>query len=332
MGSHICEHYVKKNWGVIAYDNLTKYELMRTGYNTEGARDYNVNLLKKMGVRVVVADIRDVDSMFKEAKGCDFIIHTAAQPAMTVAIEDPVLDFDVNVMGMLGVLTVAKEYEIPTVSCSTIHVYGNGINERLIEGEDRFYLHGATISEDDPILTGTLTPLHVSKRTAEIYARAYAESYGLRTASFRLTGMYGPRQLGGEDHGWVANFAIRTLLKMPIKVFGTDKQVRDILYVTDAVEAFDLWHQAGCPPGIYNVGGGEKTITSIRKCLEVLRELAGKEQDISILPARKGDLHYFCCNTDMAKRDFGWSPRVMPDEGVEWLVDWIKENKELFVK
>lgn len=333
LGSHICEHYIRKGWAVVAYDNLTKYELLRTGYNVEGARDYNVNLLKEMGVDVRVKDVRDIANLCDVAKDCNYIIHTAAQPAMTIAIEDPVYDFDVNVRGLLNVLEAARRYELPVANCSTIHIYGCGLNEHLIENS-RFYMKGwrQDIDEEASILTGTLTPLHASKRAGEIYARTYTETYGLRATNFRLSGLYGPRQLGGEDHGWVANFAIRTLLGLPIKIFGTDKQVRDILYITDAVKAFDKWFQAGCPLGTYNIGGGLATITSIRDCLSILREITGKDQDIRIEPSRKGDLYYFCCDTSLANVRFNWTPSILPDEGIQYLVDWIKECKGVFSK
>lgn len=333
LGSHICEHYKKKGWEVIAYDNMTKYELNRTGYNIEGTRDYNFNLLKDFEVVIARDDVRDVDHLMGVAKSCDYIIHCAAQPAMTIAIENPQLDFDVNVRGTLNVLEVARKYKIPMVNCSTIHVYGNGINDNLLEGEDRYYLHSVIsqeIAEDDLILTGALTPLHASKRAAEIYAQTYVDTYGLNVASFRLTGMYGPQQFGGEDHGWVANFAIRTILGLPIKIYGTDKQVRDILYVKDAVEAFDNWFEAGCPSGVYNIGGGPSNITSLRQCLEYIRVQTGRKQKVTIEPARKGDLYYFCCDTKKAEKAFGWKPKVLPSNGIGNLVEWILANKGLF--
>lgn len=331
LGSHVCEHYIKKGWSVVAYDNLTKYELTRMEYlDLDKARDYNLNLLEELGVEIVVGDVRSRKPLFKAAKGCDFIIHTAAQPAMTIALENPGLDFEVNVAGTLNVLEVARMHKIPMVNCSTIHIYGNGRNDKLVEGEDRFYSKYLTgINERHKILTGVLTPLHASKRTAEIYVQTYIDAYGLRATTFRLTGMYGPRQFGGEDHGWVANFAIRTILGLPIKVFGTDKQVRDILYVTDTVEAFDAWFENG-EPGIYNIGGGEGTVTSIRKCLSILTELTGKVQNVTVLPKRQGDLYWFVCDIDKARKEFSWRPKVLPEEGLKNLVDWIQESKELF--
>ena len=330
LGSHICEHYIKKGWEVIAYDNLTKYELNRTGYNIKGARDYNLKVLKELGVVTIIDDILDKKHLAEVTGNCDYIIHCAAQPAMTIAIENPQLDFEVNVQGTLNVLEVARGYGIPMVNCSTIHIYGNGINEYLTEGDDRFYKDIEGIDEGAPILTGSLTPLHASKRAAEIYVQAYADTYGLKVASFRLTGMYGPQQFGGEDHGWVANFAIRTILGLPIKIYGTDKQVRDILYVKDAVEAFDDWFEAGSPSGIFNIGGGLDNIISLRECLKNLGTYTKLKQQIIIEPAREGDLYYFCCNTEKAKKSFDWEPMVLPREGIHKLVLWIWKNQALF--
>jgi len=332
LGSHVCELFKKKGWEVVVYDNLSKHELLRTGYNVEAARDYNYDLLKSMGILIQKADIRNFDTLLQCTKGCDYIIHTAAQPAMTIALEHPRFDFDNNALGTLNVLEVAKHLSIPAAICSTIHIYGNGSNSQILEHlwEPRFTTLSETTGENDMILTGTLTPLHASKRAMEVYARAYAESYDIKIAVFRLTGIYGPRQLGGEDHGWVANFAIRTILGLPIKVFGTDKQVRDILYVKDAAQAFYDWFDNGQVSGVYNIGGGMPCITSIHQCLDMLRELTNKVQNIKLEPSRGGDLWYFCCNIDKAMETFNWQPSVLPREGITELVKWIQENKELF--
>lgn len=332
LGSHVCELFKEKGWDVVAYDNLTKFEYSRIPYlDTEKVRDYNLNILEKRGIAVVIDDIGNLKTLMKAAHKCDYIIHCAAQPAMTIAIENPQLDFEVNVKGTLNVLECAKLQKVPMVNCSTIHIYGNGLNIYLTEKEDRFYVNGSQeFDETLETLTGTLSPLHASKRSAEIYVQAYIDTYGIKAASFRLTGMYGPRQFGGEDHGWVANFAIRTILGLPIKVFGTDKQVRDILYVKDAAEAFLWWFNSGCPSGVYNIGGGEPCITSIRNCLNILHQITGKKQDVHLEPPRKGDLYYFCCDINKANKAFDWAPTTLPQEGMNKLVKWITYEKEMF--
>ena len=231
--------------------------------------------------------------------------------------------------GTFNVLETARKYDIPMASCSTGHVYGNKINETLKEGKRRFTREPPSIDEKQPIMQGEITPLHASKGSAELYVQTFTDTYGLKVASFRLTGMYGPRQLGCEDHGWVANFAIRTLLKLPIKVFGTDKQVRDILYVTDAVAAFDAFYN-NQNPGIYNIGGDVKNIISLGECLEMLKEMTGMEQNIRLEPARLGDLWYFVCDTTKARNALKWQPKVSNEVGIRKLVDWIKGNSILF--
>ena len=238
LGSHVCEYYASRGHQVVAFDNMTKHELMRTGFAVEEQRDHNLRFLKKLGVAIALADVRSREQLLDYSTGTDFIVHTAAQPAMTISCEDPTLDFDTNV-GTLNVLDTARKHKIPIVSCATIHVYGNRINQELTEDDQRYRRKPAAINEDYPTLHGTLTPLHASKAAADTYVKVYADTYGVDAASFRLTGIYGTRQFGGEDHGWVANFAIRGLLGWPITIYGNGKQVRDIIYATDICEAFD---------------------------------------------------------------------------------------------
>ncbi len=329
LGSHICEYYRANGDEVTAFDTFTKFELARTGYQIEGARTFNSDYLRSIGVNIIKGDVRDSSEVMQACKGCDFIAHTAAQPAMTIAIENPELDICSNVNGTFNVLNAARKYDLPIVSCSSIHVYGNGLNSSLTEEKTRFSRDPPAIDESYPVMTGKLSPLHSSKRAAELYLQAFTDTYGLKAATFRLSGMYGPRQFGGEDHGWVANFAIRTVLGLPIKVFGTDKQVRDILYATDASRAFDAFYKHQ-HPGIYNIGGGEKTAISIIECLELISKFSGKSQNKSMEPARHGDLWYFVSDITKAKKQLNWEPTVVPEEGVFNLVKWIESVRQLF--
>jgi len=331
IGSHACEYYAKMGDDVVSFDNMTKYELSRTGYATDLARTYNWGFLKGLGVTLVKGDIRTLDELIQAAKDCDYIINTAAQPAMTVSLESPDLDLSTNVVGAFNVLETARRLDVPLVHCSTIHVYGNKINESLVEGEKRYIREPPAIKETHPILEGTITPLHASKRSAELYALTFIDSYGLKVGVFRLTGLYGSRQFGGEDHGWVANFAIRTVLDRPITIYGTGKQVRDILYATDVVEAFQAFYESG-KTGIYNIGGGFEFSISLLECIELLEEITGKKPTVRFSPGRLGDLQYFICDTSKAIKELGWTAKVPPRKGVTRLVRWIEENRQLFVE
>jgi CDP-paratose 2-epimerase len=167
IGSHACEFYRRQGWEVISYDNMTKFELDRTGYGTDAARDYNWHLLGDPGVERVRGDIRDLEQLLDSASGCDYIVHTAAQPAVTISMEDPLLDLSTNVTGTVNVLETARRHSVPVVSCATIHVYGNWINDTLEETETRYTRQPEAVDESAPTMLGYLTPLHSSKASAE---------------------------------------------------------------------------------------------------------------------------------------------------------------------
>jgi len=331
IGSWVCEKYIKDGWDVVAYDNMTKGELSRTGYNVEKSRHYNWDYLKKLGVTLTKSDIRNKEELFEWAKDVDFIVHTAAQPAVTISIEEPELDITTNVVGTFNVLEAAKKFNIPVVSCATIHVYGNKINEELSEDKTRYIRNPPLIDETYPTLGGRLTPLHASKSSADTYVRTYIDTYKIKAASFRLTGLYGPRQFGGEDHGWVANFSIRAILDIPIIIYGTGKQARDILYASDLVEAFDSFYRNPIS-GIYNIGGGEDNIISLIECVSLIEKILGKKVRVEYQPARFGDLNYFACDISKARKQLKWSPSVKPQEGVKRLIEWVLKEKDIFKK
>jgi CDP-paratose 2-epimerase len=335
LGGHVADYFKKQGWEVVGMDNLTNYELKRAGFNPNVSRIHNMSfLLDTLGIEFHNLDCRYCSK--EDFKEIDFIIHCAAQPAMTIALEDPKYDAEDNILSCVNMLNIAKELKIPMVNCSSIHVYGNALDNNLVEEDTRFKNVKEEFDEETPILQGELTPLHVSKFTTELYTTSFAEMYGMKTASFRITGMYGERQFGGMDHGWVANFAIRTIMDRDITIFGTDKQVRDILYAEDVARAFFMWYTNGCPVGIFNLGGGMKNSISLKECIEKLNDLTlintgiYKCSPIHIEPKRKGDLWYFVCDYKKAKREFDWEPNISVDEGLKKITKWIEENKELF--
>ena len=124
-------------------------------------------------------------------------------------------------------------------------------------------------------------------------------------------------------------FAIRSIMGWPINIYGSGKQVRDIIYATDVCSAFDAFYHKK-KPGIYNIGGGTQTAISLLECIDILERLNGMRPATQFSRDRHGDLRYFVCDISKAARDLGWSPRVMPREGIEKLIQWISENKALF--
>ena len=330
LGSHVCEYYFNKGWNVISYDNMTKHELSRTGFAADSARMHNYDFLRNLGVEMVVADVTDFDALNKFAERSDYIVHTAAQPAMTISWEEPRLDFESNLLGSFNVLEVARKLKIPAALCASVHVYGNDINSELTEGDERYVRTPEAIDEGYPTLGGTLTPLHATKAGGDIYVQTYIDTYNVDACSFRLSGIYGTRQFGGEDHGWVANFAIRSVYDRTINVFGSGKQVRDVVYVTDVCEAFDAFYKSR-KSGVYNIGGGISTSISLLQSIDIIEEINGVRPDVNHAEDRHGDLRYFVCDIQKAKNLMGWQPKIMPKEGISLLIEWIRDNKEIFV-
>lgn len=330
LGSHICEKFKENDWNVISIDNLTKYELSKTGYNVTEARDHNLNFLKSIGVENYKIDIRNLEQLEDKCQGVDYIVHTAAQPAMTLSLEDPLYDMSVNIIGSFNILKIATKLNIPCALCSTIHVYGNEINSVLRETKSRYEPNQEYfLNESAPILKGDLTPLHISKGSADLYAQAFINSYNSQIGVFRLTGLYGPRQFGGEDHGWVANFAIRTLTNQSINIYGTGKQVRDILYVKDAANAFYQYFYNPIP-GVYNLSGGIKCSTSLLECVSILEDQTKENVKINYSKGREGDLLYFVDESKKFREKYNWEPCILPEIGIQKLSDWILTNKNIF--
>jgi CDP-paratose 2-epimerase len=332
LGTNVCLYFKNKGDEVVAYDNLAKHEFVRNAYMKPEARYHNKQILENMGVQVAVKDIRDKKTLMKYARDCEYICHTAAQPAMTISWEDPELDFSTNVRGTFNVLDAARTFDTPVVICSSIHTYGpDKINSELEEKETRYIRSPVAIDENEPLLQGVITPLHASKRSGEIFTQSFIDTYDLKAACFRLTGIYGPHQFGGEDHGWVANFTIRTIIGLPLTIFGTGKQLRDILYVSDVSEAFDYFYKKP-NPGIYTIGGGKENMISLIESIKLIEEITCKKSSVKIEKGRFGDLRYFVGDYSKFNRSTGWKPKVRPKEGITKLVEWAKENEKLFKK
>ena len=332
LGTNICDYYLNKGAEVIAYDNLAKHEFARNPYIKPEARLFNKAFIENIGGRIVVEDIRDKGTLLKHAEDCDYICHTAAQPAMTISWEDPELDFSTNVLGTFNVLEAARKFKIPVAICSSIHTYGpDKINSELREGESRYIRDPVAVDENEPLLQGAITPLHASKRAGEIYAQSYIDTFKMKIACFRLTGIYGSCQFGGEDHGWVANFSIRAVVGLPLRIFGTGKQLRDILFASDVAAAFDAFYKSPVP-GIYTLGGGKANMISLLECIHLIEDITGRKLDVNFERERFGDLRYFVSDYSKFKRSTGWLPKVDPKEGITKLVNWVKENDALFCK
>ena len=281
----------------------------------------------------VQADTRDAAATAAAAASCDAIFHFAAQVAVTSSVTDPVHDFEVNARGTLNVLEAARQHGSAVFYTSTNKVYGGMDDVPVVELPTRYAYadlpEGA--SERQPL--DFHSPYGCSKGSADQYVRDYARIYGLRTVVFRMSCIYGTRQFGNEDQGWVAHFLIAAVLGRLITIYGDGKQVRDVLYVDDLVRAFELaWERLDTTAGrVYNIGGGPaNTLAVWAEFGPLLAELLGRPIPVQYGPWRPGDQKVYVTDVRRAAAEFGWSPTLSAREGVTRLLHWVQANRDLF--
>jgi CDP-paratose 2-epimerase len=287
-------------------------------------------------VSSITADIRDEDELARAAREAKAVFHMAAQVAVTTSLVDPREDFEINIKGTLNLLDALrlKNDGTPLIFASTNKVYGDlaDIDFRL-EG-DRYVpqdrdvaAHG--IGEARPL--DFHTPYGCSKGAADQYVLDYARSFDVPTAVIRMSCIYGMRQMGTEDQGWVAHFLIRALEGQTITLYGDGHQVRDIMDVRNAVEAYiNAWERIGTISGrAFNLGGGPANSVSLRELIAFMSELLGRDVDLRYEDWRAGDQRYFVADTRQAREALGLSPAVPWKEGVALLAEWLRESRGL---
>ena len=280
------------------------------------------------------ADVRDRAAVRRAVRGVEAVFHFAAQVAVTSSLEDPIHDHDVNVNGTVNVLEAARaEPEPPAVLFTSPNkVYGGMEDVELHLDGMRYEPSNAVLrrrgfSEERRL--DFHSPYGCSKGAADQYVLDYARSYGLRTAVFRMSCIYGPHQCGNEDQGWVAHFVIRALEGKPITLYGDGFQVRDVLYVDDLVRAFLLaWENIGEVGGqAFNMGGGPDNTVSLLELIGLIQELHGERPQVFFESWRTGDQRYYVSDTRRFQEATGWRPRVNAKAGVGNLYNWLAEER-----
>jgi len=333
IGSHISEFYAKKGYNVTILDNLSREKILgkSSGYL------YNLKYLKENfpNITFLKKDIRNFEDI-KEIKEIDIIFHTAAQVAVTTSLIDPRTDFEINVLGTFNILELARIRDSCVIFCSTNKVYGENVNKIKIKEEEKRYVFDDEkyifgISEDFPIDLCAHTPYGTSKLSADIYVQDYAHVYGIKTGVFRMSCIYGERQFGVEDQGWIAWFIIAALTNRKITIYGDGKQVRDVLYVKDLIKAFDKFINSKIKHEVFNIGGGYKNTLSLLELLDILKEKIGKEINVEFSNWRAYDQKVYISDIRKIKRILNWEPEVSFVEGINILIEWVNKNINLFL-
>ncbi|MDD5044292.1 MAG: GDP-mannose 4,6-dehydratase [Candidatus Omnitrophica bacterium] len=333
VGSHCAEHFAQKKDDVVVLDNLMRSQLF--GYDKDSV-EFNWNYLTKYkNITRVKGDVRNIEDVEKAIKdGVDAVIHTAGQPGVPSSVRMPREDFSINAYGTLNVLECVrqKNKNAVIVYCSTNKVYGENVDKIPLKEKEKRYVFDGVKGVSESMLTDLTghTPYGVSKLTGDLYTQEYGHIYGMRTGIFRMSCIYGTRQFGFEDQGWVAWFIIATLHNKPITIYGNGKQVRDLLYVEDLAKAFDKFIQSDLRGEVMNIGGGGENTISLLEFVDELEKLTKKRPKITFSDWRPSDQKVYVSDITKVKNKLNWSPTVSPQEGIEKLWKWVKDNESCF--
>lgn len=333
IGSHICESLLSDGNDVVLYDNFSRSKLLK---KADSNAEYNALYLKeKFPQKLVIMknDILDPPTLVKAAKDCYAIFNVAAQVAVTTSIIDPMVDFKTNAAGTLNVLEAARKNNCAVIFTSTNKVYGSKVNDIKIKEEEKRYSYQSSegIDESFGIDHTHHSPYGCSKLAADLYAQEYHHQYGLKTGVFRMSAIYGPRQFGAEDQGWVSWMIIQSLLNKTITIFGDGKQVRDLLYVTDLVDLFKKFLSENLKHGVFNTGGGKNNTLSILELLDLIEETTSISPQVKFSNWRSADQKVYISDISKLQKTLNWKPKTSPKEGVKNLIDWVMQNKILFL-
>jgi CDP-paratose 2-epimerase len=329
IGSNLAEYFISKGCHVTVFDNLS-----RPGGGARRNIEYLTGKYKNNPeFEFVQGDVKDIGQLKNAVRNVDAVFHLAAQTAMTTSIDDPRDDFNTNGLGSVNVLEAVRNSDSQPVLVytSTNKVYGD-LTRKQVELEEkekrwdfreREYQDG--IDESYPL--DYEGPYGCSKGVGDAYFLDYARTFKLKTVVFRMSGIYGTSQHPTEDQAWVAWFIRQAIQKKPVTIFGDGKQVRDILFITDLLNAFDRAVQNidRTRGRVYNIGGGRENSISVLELLELIEQvLMIKPEEIGFGPWRLADQKVYISNTQKARREFGWEPKVSKEEGIKKLHDWMK--------
>jgi CDP-paratose 2-epimerase len=328
IGSNYVRRLIQRGEEVTIYDNLSR-----------GGAPRNIGWLEETfgedAFRLVVGDLRSADLITESAKEADIIVHLAGQVAVTTSVINPRDDFEANALGTFNALEAARlsERNPIFIYASTNKVYGGMDDVELVEEATRWRYKDLVEGCPETQPLDFHSPYGCSKGTGDQYVRDYARIYGLRSVVLRQSCIYGPRQFGIEDQGWLAWMMIAAVTGRPITIYGDGKQVRDVLYVDDLLSAYDAAiEKIDTARGqVYNAGGGLRNVLAVwAEFGPILERLLGRKIEVARADWRPGDQRVFYADFSKARRELGWEPRIDLEQGLELLFKWVMENQSLF--
>jgi len=330
IGSNAADYFLNNGVHVTVFDNLSRNG---TKENLDWLRQHK----NFSNLEFIKGDItKDIEKLNSAVEGKDVVLHFAAQVAVTTSVTDPREDFEINALGTFNVLEAIRNSKSRPMILysSTNKVYGGMEDVKTEEVNNRYEYKDFKKGIPENRILDFHSPYGCSKGCADQYVRDYARIYGLKTVVFRQSCIYGYRQFGIEDQGWVAWFTIAALFNKKLTIYGDGKQVRDVLFIEDLIRAYDMAiaNIKKTSGNVYNIGGGSDNQMSLLELISFLEEFFDKKIEFSFSDWRPGDQPVFVCDITKAKKDFGWEPEIDVKQGVKLLSDWVRSNKGLFEK
>ena len=308
IGSNYVHRLVQRGENVTIYDNFSRGGSHRN-------LEWLSNSFGQGAFDVIVADVRDAAKIVEAARQADVIVHLAGQVAVTTSVVDPRDDFESNAIGTFNTLEAARLSGRNPIFLysSTNKVYGGMEDVEIMEEPTRWRYKDLVNGCPETQPLDFHSPYGCSKGTGDQYVRDYSRIYGLRSVVLRQSCIYGPRQFGIEDQGWVAWFIIAAVTGRPITIYGDGKQVRDILNVEDLLNAYDAAiEKIDIASGkVYNMGGGPQNVMSIwAEFGPILERLLGDTIEVARGDWRPGDQKVFYADIRKAEQELGWKPTI----------------------
>jgi len=328
IGSNYVDRLLKRKADVTIYDNLSR-----------AGAPLNLKWLKethgKNSFQLIEGDVRDADLLIQKASNSDVIVHLAAQVAVTTSVVKPREDFEINAQGTFNVLEAARSSRRNPVVlyASTNKVYGGMEDVPVVEDATRWRYENLPLGCPETQPLDFHSPYGCSKGAGDQYVHDYARIYGLRTVVCRQSCIYGPRQFGVEDQGWLAWMIIAAVTGRQISIYGDGKQVRDVLHVEDLLDAYDssIENISKVKGSVFNLGGGAVNVISVwNEFGPILEKHLGKSIHVLRGDWRPGDQKVFVADIRKAEKELDWKPRINVEEGVSCLFQWVKDNRNLF--
>jgi len=328
IGSNYVYRLIQRGENVTVYDNLSRAGAPR-----------NIAWLEetfgKGAFKLIAGDVRNADLLRESAQYADVIVHLAGQVAVTTSVTNPREDFEANALGTFNALEAARlsDKNPIFIYSSTNKVYGSMDDVEIIEEATRWCYKDLIKGCPETQPLDFHSPYGNSKGSGDQYVRDYARIYGLRSVVFRQSCIYGPRQFGVEDQGWLAWMMIAAVTGKQITIYGDGKQVRDVLHVNDLLNGYDAAIEKidRAKGEVYNMGGGPRNVLAVwAEFGPILERLLGKKIEVAQADWRPGDQRVFYADFSKAKRELDWEPKIDLEEGMEMLFEWVNANKDMF--